>query len=64
MEELIASLTRMEIVCPALLQEPQKQSLASVACQLYNENIHLKQEIVRLRSLLDVNIHRVPKWVH
>ena len=72
MEDLIASLNRMKIAksvkpTPIASREPvvKRQVLTSAVHYLYHENIQLKQEIARLRSLLQViDEPCIPEWVH
>lgn len=69
MEDLIASLDRMNITKsePVASREPdvKRQVLTSAVRYLYHENIQLKQEIARLRSLLQViDEPCIPEWVH
>lgn len=67
MEDLITSLSRMKIICPEQTKSTMgfsNQTLGKAVCHLYRENIQLKQEIFRLRSLLEVgNEPRLPEWV-
>jgi len=67
MEDLIASLSQLKIVYPEQTKSTMgfsNQLLGKTVCHLYHENIQLKQEIFRLRSLLEVvNNPRLPEWV-
>jgi hypothetical protein len=66
MEDLIASLNRMNIAKSAKpTPAASRQVLTSAVHYLYHENIQLKQEIARLRSLLQViDEPCIPEWVH
>lgn len=70
MEDLIASLRELkivypEVVCPSPRLPPTRQTLVSCICHLYNQNFQLKQEIERLRRLLEVvDEPCIPEWVH
>jgi hypothetical protein len=65
MEDLIASLSQLKIVYPEQTTMVfSNQLLGKTVCHLYHENLQLKQEIFRLRSLLEVvNNPRLPEWV-
>ena len=69
MEELIASLSLMNLEHKEIEQKETplapRRVLVQTICYLYKENIELKQELSRLRNLLQVvNEPRMPDWVY
>ena len=68
MEELIDRLSRINLEQNEIEQKkvslPSKCILVKTIGHLYKENIDLKQELSRLRNLLQVvNEPRIPEWV-
>jgi len=68
MEELIDRLSRINLEQREIEQKevtlPSKRVLVQTIGHLYKENIDLKRELSRLRSLLlVVNEPRIPEWV-
>ena len=68
MEELIVRLSRINLDQKEIEQKkvvlPSKRVLVQTIGHLYKENIDLKQELSRLRNLLQVvNEPRIPEWV-